>query len=1014
MNGCDAGNIFTPTISLGEDWIITADKGAIAYSAHSDVGIRTQLKIFSDYFLETGFGDSAYINKSLGEIMLETDRRYLARYNPLSEIYIAQVQQTILQGDPAYNLFSANKADYFINDDQVFSETSTGDPITSVTDSFDIAVIVSNFGIVNTDSLEISIRRNYPNSGTQSDEEILGPYNIGPVFYKDTIRITVFNNRIPFTGENIFEITIDPENRIPELSDMNNTATFILDIPALGTNNLFPYDYAIVNTDTFSLIAQSSYISDTTKLFVYELDTVPSFNSLIKKEFSLPQKWLADWLTGLPESISGNDSTVFFWRTRFSETLPGEENIWSQSSFTYIPQGPEGWAQATDHQILENKISGMSYNQSERKWEFEQFPNRLEVITYGSDHPEFGFQDVSVSYNGNELIIDPLFCTENSINALAFRRISALPYLVFDYNVLNRRSCGRQPQLINNFLNSEIEGSADYNLSLYIDQLPTGDPVLVYSIGQVSFTSWSANLLNKLAEIGVSSTQMENLSDGEPLIILGKKGSPVGSATVIRGNPASSTSLTEQTVSLQSDIYRTNTSGNISSVSIGPAISWSSLYHRVSAIDNPDEDIYSISVYGVRSDNSTEELYADIQTPFFDLSSINPNEFSYVYLVFYTEDKVSLSPAHLDQWIVSYTPPAEGVLLPADDQAVQNIMKQEGEPFEAGFIFRNIGKNSFNRDSLLSSFSLLNQTTFKFEPDSVYIQSPGPGQTTEFKIDITTIGYIGKNDFTLQVNPGILPEINYRNNSLRLIDFAEIRGDLIRPIIDVAFDGRYILDGEIVSPSPLISIVLKDENNYILKQDTTGIDILLTYPENEFPTRVAFSDPSLTWTPASDNNDFKIEYMPESLSDGIYRLEVKATDASGNESGTDPYEIHFEVVNESQITHFYPFPNPFSTSTRFVFTLTGSVIPEEIKIQIMTVSGRVVREIMQDEIGPIHIGNNITEYAWDGRDEYGDQLANGVYLYRVIINNPGESFQHRESGGDAGFTKDFGKIYLLR
>jgi len=52
-----------------------------------------------------------------------------------------------------------------------------------------------------------------------------------------------------------------------------------------------------------------------------------------------------------------------------------------------------------------------------------------------------------------------------------------------------------------------------------------------------------------------------------------------------------------------------------------------------------------------------------------------------------------------------------------------------------------------------------------------------------------------------------------------------------------------------------------------------------------------------------------------------------------------------------------------------VFTLTGMDIPDEIKIQIMTISGRIVREITQDELGPIKIGNNISDFAWDGRDE---------------------------------------------
>ncbi|MEQ8882791.1 MAG: T9SS type A sorting domain-containing protein, partial [Cyclobacteriaceae bacterium] len=110
----------------------------------------------------------------------------------------------------------------------------------------------------------------------------------------------------------------------------------------------------------------------------------------------------------------------------------------------------------------------------------------------------------------------------------------------------------------------------------------------------------------------------------------------------------------------------------------------------------------------------------------------------------------------------------------------------------------------------------------------------------------------------------------------------------------------------------------------------------------------------------------------------------------------------------------YPYPNPFSTNTRFVFTLTGGTIPDQIKIQIMTISGRVVKEINQDEIGPIRIGNNITQYAWDGRDEYGDLLANGVYLYRVFIRQQGESLNHRFTTADKAFKNGYGKIYILR
>jgi hypothetical protein len=161
-------------------------------------------------------------------------------------------------------------------------------------------------------------------------------------------------------------------------------------------------------------------------------------------------------------------------------------------------------------------------------------------------------------------------------------------------------------------------------------------------------------------------------------------------------------------------------------------------------------------------------------------------------------------------------------------------------------------------------------------------------------------------------------------------------------------------------------------------------------------------------------NVAEVRFIPNLTEDGVYRLRVQARDASGNASGANDYQVDFEVVNKSTVTRLLNYPNPFSTSTRFVFTLTGSQIPDQIQIQIMTITGKVVREIDQFELGPLHIGDNITDFAWDGRDEFGDQLANGIYLYRVKMRMNGSAIEHRESKADEFFTKEFGKMYLLR
>ena len=70
----------------------------------------------------------------------------------------------------------------------------------------------------------------------------------------------------------------------------------------------------------------------------------------------------------------------------------------------------------------------------------------------------------------------------------------------------------------------------------------------------------------------------------------------------------------------------------------------------------------------------------------------------------------------------------------------------------------------------------------------------------------------------------------------------------------------------------------------------------------------------------------------------------------------------------------------------------------------------------QDELGPLKIGTHKTDYAWDGHDEYGNQLANGVYLYRIIAKNKeGKTFEGFE--GDTTndmFKKGIGKLVILR
>jgi flagellar hook assembly protein FlgD len=262
------------------------------------------------------------------------------------------------------------------------------------------------------------------------------------------------------------------------------------------------------------------------------------------------------------------------------------------------------------------------------------------------------------------------------------------------------------------------------------------------------------------------------------------------------------------------------------------------------------------------------------------------------------------------------------------------------------------------------------------------------------------------------------PEQFYFNN-LAQTSFSVIK-DNTNPILDVTFDGVHILNNDIVSPNPFIVIELDDENPFLILSeniDTANFQIEIMSPNSNVWQRINFFNdliPNLEWFINEDENKFTIEYHPTFTEDGTYTLRVQGQDKSGNSSGDEPYEIQFEVIQKSSISNIYNYPNPFSTKTHFAFTLTGSKIPEKLELQILNVRGRLVKQISLSDNEVIRIGNNITEYFWDGKDNFGDPLANGVYLYRVISEIENEAIDHFLTQGDKAFTNGWGKMYLIR
>ncbi|MFO7445142.1 MAG: T9SS type A sorting domain-containing protein, partial [Ignavibacteriaceae bacterium] len=120
--------------------------------------------------------------------------------------------------------------------------------------------------------------------------------------------------------------------------------------------------------------------------------------------------------------------------------------------------------------------------------------------------------------------------------------------------------------------------------------------------------------------------------------------------------------------------------------------------------------------------------------------------------------------------------------------------------------------------------------------------------------------------------------------------------------------------------------------------------------------------------------------------DGEHLLRVFGKTILGNMEDNAGYERLFTVSNEMDILNVYNYPNPFTERTDFTFRLTQ--IPDELKIKIYTIAGRLIREIIKPQA---ELRFDFNTIAWDGKDEDGDQIANGVYLYKIIMKKGGET-----------------------
>ncbi len=997
-NGCGSGDVFWNSArASAEDWISSKDKGCVLYWAHNHNGFDKTMATYMEVFYRTAFADRNFIAQPIGEIIRETNRRFLQNNNDPTSI--ANAQQFTLQGDPSLLLFGKNLPDYQITNNSIFVKSlnpRNPNRPTAQDDSFQIGIAISNLGIYQTDSLSVSIRR----SLTDGTEETYRQ-KFKPITNQDTVYFTIINtNRMKQLGggANRFEVKVDSEERIIELKEDNNRAVLEYFFPKSQVITVAPRDYSIENQETAYLIAQNTNPNSSERLYRFEIDTSFNFNSRLKKDTTIYAYTSPQWTTKLPLAV---DSTVYYWRVRPAQFQTDDDTTWANASFVYIKQSPGGWSQSHFHQFRQSTNAGIGQDERSRKWNFSAPQTKIKAKIVGGGRADWA--DFVLEVNGTEMIKGGQ-CNPQLLPA----NFNAVFFLVIDgetgrpYNAVVEQNPGTNcgTSALVSFVRQDFAGLwFDSNL---FPRLKDGDYVIIMNSRNANWDLFFSQAPNSLAALGLSMTNRKIGSSGAYLAV-GRKGAAANSAFEV-GIPITELRDIEYTIN------HSLRSGSVTSTPIGPALRWNNVFRRIDTRDSQSET-WRLDIVGINPNGVENTLFTDVKTDAFDISSIDVGAYPYLRLRATLRDADRLSPMQLKRWQVVFQEVPEGVLLyDSLTYREKNTLKLvEGDSVKIGFYFRNVSNTDFPRP-IVVHYNIINESG----GGRNYYDTLPPvkrGENRYFLAKIPSTDWIGTNRLQVFVNPRLQPEQIYENNTVEA-RFTVSR-DNIRPILDVAFDGKHLLDGEIVQPTPSIAIQLKDNNKVLKIIDPSTLEVSLRKCPTCAFEKINIWDKTIVNWQVTPEKQLILQYKPQKLDNGTYTLRVQAADRRGNLAGLEPYQINFQVINESMVSNFYPYPNPFSSKAKFVFTLTGKV-PDKLRIRIMTITGKTVKTINKEELGNLRVGNNVTDYAWDGTDEFGDQLANGVYIYKVDIQDDTEEVKHFDTAGDQFFKKGYGKIYLMR
>jgi len=844
-----------------------------------------------------------------------------------SDSYGIFIKTNTLIGDPIVKLPIPTKPNFSFSNTMI---TVIPQRPTEQMSSIMLSMNLFNLGAVVGDSVELLITDSYQGSTILSRTE-----KRHVPFFSDSLYITIPVKGKP--GEHTVTITADPLNSINEIYKNDNSIVYhllvasssIRNLSLTSTSNQAKGDILFLNPSI--LPPQSQFVVDVS----------------LQQSFGQSQSYTVPYDT-------------FYTRFSLDTTYKGKR-IWlrpkldntNYEGLTYSYYDGE-----KDNYLLNDSNSFSNISNS-----------RLNILqnTFVLDTSKIVFSAISAGYNdGNTAVI-----SKNGQNYIPENTLRGHHVCLFDAVTYEMKGYYR-------FDISGGTATTSRNYMHLIDTLTSKYIVIVAisSDGGVNLTDSLKSSIKSLGSIFIDSVKPGYYSSWA---IIGRKGALPGSV------PEKYSSPFHGRVSIDTTIIIPNTNGIFETETLGPVAEWKNVGMKYK--ENYPGNI-GLKVVGVSTNHSLDTLIRwSAVNSVLDISTIDAQHYPFIKLVGNLQRGVGEQSPSVSSVEVNYTGLPE---LGTNYQTVKCFVNQnenkhkellpgdsvlQGENIDIVFRVYNAG-GIYVKDVGVQVNSIWDNNTIEAIA-TVHIDSIEKQTYKEITVSYNTaLGY-GRRNLHIAIDPDTLVKELYKDNNLYLIPVF-IKKDTTRPTFDITFDGQRIYDGDYVLPNPTIKIAIYD-NSPLPMHDPSLVNLTLD------DQRITLgSDPDSLFESKSGPEKAVVTFKPKLKGRrDPFKLMIEVQDPTGNRVAL-PAPLYFSIDSLLSLKKVFNYPNPFASETYFTFILTDYA--DEIKIKIYTIAGRLIQDI---QVPPQ--GNAYYRVYWNGRDHDGDNIANGIYFYKVIAKGTGSA-----------------------